>query len=110
MTITSPIHKWSKEFLQEISLLFPFIKGSLTEIRKPCIRPNCSACKRGDKHPAFILTFRKDGKTHCRYVSKAQVSEIRKAIENGRKLEQMMALACEKLLDEFRFLRKMKKK
>ena len=93
-------------FLSAMADLFPCIKGSLTEIRKPCIRPNCPKCKNGDKHPAFILTFRKKGETYCRYISKDQVPAIRKAIANGRKIEEQLACFCERLLKNLRSSRK----
>ena len=100
--------KWHKDFFQTVTNAFPCIKGSIAEIRKPCIRPNCPACKKGDKHPAFILTFRRNGKTHCRYIAKEQVLQIRQAIANGRKIEEQMAAACEKILMDFRLKRKKK--
>ena len=46
-----------RNFLRQLQKLRRAIKGSLAEIRKPCIRPNCPACARGDKHPAFILSL-----------------------------------------------------
>src|ERR1017187_8750855 len=33
-----------KSFLRQLEKLWPAIKGSLSEVRKPCIRPNCAAC------------------------------------------------------------------
>lgn len=39
-----------KHFQDEPLALWPGLKGSLAEGRKPCIRQNCAACARGDKH------------------------------------------------------------
>ena len=81
-----------KQFRQQLATLWPILKGSLSEVRKPCIRPNCPACARGDKHPAFILSFTQKGRRRCMYVPADLVPLLRQGLENGRKLE---ALLCE---------------
>ncbi|MDD5483605.1 MAG: hypothetical protein PHP98_08140 [Kiritimatiellae bacterium] len=43
-------------------------RGSLAEIRKPCIRPGCKACASGKKHPALVYMFMENGRQHCMYV------------------------------------------
>jgi hypothetical protein len=35
-----------QQFLQDLQRLWPAIKGSLAEVRKPCIRRDCPACAR----------------------------------------------------------------
>src|SRR6266571_4768373 len=54
-----------QNFLRRFEKLWPAIKGSLAEVHKPCIRPNCAACARGDKHAAFILSFSDKGRRSC---------------------------------------------
>lgn len=78
-------------FFEEIAAFWPIAKGSLSEVRKPCNRKGCKACAAGIKHPAFIYTYRKDGKLRCLHVRPEFVEQIRQAIENGRKLEQRLA-------------------
>jgi hypothetical protein len=70
--------------------LWPALKGSLAKVYKPCIRKNCAACARGDKHPAWLLSFTDRGRRRCLYVPLALVPEIRKALKNGRKLEALL--------------------
>jgi hypothetical protein len=82
--------------------LWPLAKGSLSEVRKPCIRPNCRACKEGRKHKAFIFSFIKGGKRRCMYVPKGLVPALRKAIANGRKLEKMLVEFGEEMIREYR--------
>jgi len=79
------------QFLQELAALWPAFKGSLTEVRKPCIRPHCPACARGDKHPAFLWTFREQGQRRCLYVPVELVPPLRQGLDNGRRLEARMA-------------------
>lgn len=77
-------------FHNEISELWPLAKGSLSEVRKPCNRKGCKACADGTKHPAFIYTYRDDGKLRCLHVRPEFVEQVRQAIKNGRKLEEML--------------------
>ena len=77
-------------FLAEVEGLWPLAKGSLAEVRKPCIRPTCPACRRGDKHPAFLFTYMEAGRKRCLYVPRALVPALRAALENGRRLEALL--------------------
>lgn len=76
-----------KDFLDELATMWPPFKGSLTQVRKPCIRPQCSACARGDKHPAFLWTFCDQGRRRCLYVPAELVPQVRQGLANGRRLE-----------------------
>ena len=75
------------QFFKELAALWPALKGSLTEVRKPCIRPHCPACARGDKPPAFLWTFTEQGRRRCFYVPAPLVPLLRQGLENGRRLE-----------------------
>jgi hypothetical protein len=77
-------------FLQQLAQLWPAIKGSLAQVRKTCLRPGCKACARGDKHPAFILSFTQGGKRRCMYVPKELVPLLESALRNGRKIETLL--------------------
>jgi len=89
-------------FLDELAGLWPLAKGSLTFVRKPCIRPNCRACKAGRKHQAIFFSFPKDGKRVCRYVPAELAPVLRQALANGRHLEQRLAQLGEALLEAYR--------
>ena len=79
-----------QKFLRQLQRLWPAIKGSLAQVRKPCIRPNCPACARGDKHPAFILSFTDKGRRRCMYVPAKLVPQLRQALSNGKTLEALL--------------------
>jgi hypothetical protein len=98
-TKRSPDHQ---AFLDELADLWPLAKGSLTEVRKPCIRPNCPACKDGRKHKALFFSFPKGGKRVCRYVPADLAPVLRQALANGRRLEQRLAQLGEALLETYR--------
>jgi len=89
-------------FLDELARLWPLAKGSVTEVRKPCIRPGCPACKAGRKHKAIFFSFPKDGRRVCRYVPADLAPVLRQAVANGRRLERRLAGLGEALLEAYR--------
>jgi hypothetical protein len=91
-----------QNFLRQLEKLWPAIKGSLAEVRKPCIRPNCAACARGDKHPAFILSFTDKGRRRCMYVPAELVAQLRQALRNGKTLEARLYQLGPELLRHYR--------
>ena len=88
--------------LEQIQALLPAAKGSVSQIRKPCIRPNCKICKEGRKHLAFILSWHDGKRRRCSYVPNALVPELRKAITNGRRIERLLSQAGEQMVLEAR--------
>jgi hypothetical protein len=91
MRRSSSAHHDSKDlFLQQLTQLWPAIKGSIAQVRKTCLRPGCKACARGDKHPAFILSFTQGGKRRCMYVPKELVPLLERALRNGRQIETLL--------------------
>jgi hypothetical protein len=90
--------KWKKE----IATLWPAAKGSLAKVYKPCIRKNCPACARGDKHPAWLLSFTSQGQRKVMYVPLALVPQIKRAIQNGRKIEKLLYRIAPDLIKHYR--------
>lgn len=91
-----------KLFLKKLLTWWPALKGSLAQVRKPCIRPNCPACARGEKHPNHLLAFTQNGRRRCLYVPKAMVPVLKRALENGRRIEQLLYEMGPALLREYR--------
>jgi hypothetical protein len=89
-------------FLDELGGLWPLAKGCLVEVRKPCIRPNCSACRSGKKHKAMIFSFTQAGKQRCRYVPAALAPLLRQALTNGRRVEQRLVELGSQWLEQHR--------
>jgi hypothetical protein len=89
-------------FRDKLLALWPALKGSLAQVRKPCIRPDCRACARGDKHPNYLLAFTQRGRRRCLYVPKAMVAVLKRALENGRRIEQLLNEMGPALLREYR--------
>ena len=98
----SPESALRQNFLRQLENLWPAIKGSLAQIRKPCIRPHCPACARGDKHPAFILSFTDRGRRRCMYVPAELVPQLQQALRNGKALETLLYQLGPQLLRQHR--------
>ncbi len=81
---------------------WPALKGSLALVYKPCIRPQCPTCASGKKHPNYLLAFTEEGRRRCLYVPSAMVATIKRALNNGRKLEQLLYQMGPVLLEEYR--------
>jgi len=80
-----------ESFLAQIGRLWPAAKGSVAEVRKPCIRAGCKACAEGRKHRAFILAYKEGKRRRCLYVPAERVASLRAAIANGRRIEQLLS-------------------
>ena len=93
---------FQKRFLDQLHALWPALKGSLSEVRKPCIRPNCPACARGDKHPAFFFSCTENGRRRCLYVPADLVPLLQEGLENGRRIEALMTEAGPALVRLYR--------
>jgi hypothetical protein len=86
-------------FMDGLAGMWPLAKGSLAQVRKPCIRPNCPACRSGRKHSAWLFSFTQGGKRRCRYVPAELAPTLRQALDNGRLLERrLVELGVEMLL------------
>ncbi len=81
---------------------WPALKGSLALVHKPCIRPHCRTCASGKKHPNYLLAFSEQGRRRCLYVPAAMVPAIQRALNNGRRIEQLLYQMGPALLEEYR--------
>lgn len=91
-----------QRFLNELAGLWPLAKGSLAEVRKPCIRPACPACRSGQKHKALIFSLAYRGKRRCLYVPRELEEGVRQALSNGRRLEQRLSELGAELIERYR--------
>jgi hypothetical protein len=91
------------KLLTEIRSRWPVARGSLCEVARPCVRPNCSACARGQKHPGFIFSYRgRDGRQRCLYVPRDLVAALKRALASGKWLEQRLVEVGEAMVFEHR--------
>jgi hypothetical protein len=82
--------RWMQE---EAARLRPAILGSLSFRRSPCVHENCPACLSGEQHPSHVLYGRHNGRRFAVYVPEDLVPEVRRAVENGRALQELLVRA-----------------
>ena len=87
--IESPtdVERW---FRAQAAGLWPAALGSLSFRKSPCMRDHCAACARGDQHTSFVLYGRIKGRRIAIYVPDELEGEIRRALDNGRALQNLL--------------------
>jgi len=78
----------------EAARLWPALLGSLSFRRSPCVRKNCPACKSGEQHPSYVLYGRAKGRRVAVYVPEELVPEVRRSLDNGRALQELLQQAA----------------
>jgi hypothetical protein len=74
----------------QASGLWPAILGSLSLRRAPCIRENCKACLSGEQHASYVLYGKEKGRRFTVYVPEDLVPEVRRCLDNGRALQELL--------------------
>jgi hypothetical protein len=77
----------------EAAGLWPAFAGSLSLRRSRCMRKNCPACLSGEQHRSYVLYGRHSGRRFAVYVPEELVSEVRRAVSNGRALQDLLVQA-----------------
>lgn len=87
--IESPmeVQRWFREQAAELG---PAGLGSLTLRHNPCVREHCGACLSGKKHPSHVLYGRTQGRRFSIYVPDELVPEVRRCLDNGLALQELM--------------------
>ena len=86
-TSPSDVQQW---FTKAIGGVWPVATGSLSLRKGPCIRKNCPACAAGKGHSSYAMYVRRGSRRFSIYVPERLVPEVRKAIENGRLLQDLI--------------------
>lgn len=97
--LTLSVHQ---RFWKQLQACWPALKGSLALVHKPCVRPNCPTCASGKKHPNYLLAFSDKGRRRCLYVPRPMVPALKRALSNGRRIEQLLYQMGPALLQEYR--------
>jgi hypothetical protein len=79
--------------LSEAVDLWPAILGSLSLRRSRCGHENCAACLSGEQHLSHVLYSRHNGRRFAVYVPEDLVPQVRRAVENGRALQDLLVQA-----------------
>ncbi len=82
------VQHWLRDQLAD---LLPAGLGCLSVRRRPCIREHCPACLSGEKHPSHFWSGRIQGRPFALYVPEELVPEVRRCLENGRALQDLLS-------------------
>ena len=83
-----PSRRQPRQALFELSSV---LAGSLVKQYVICGKPGCR-CQRGQKHgPLFYLYWKEQGRSRSLYVPREKVGEIRRQIQNYRRLQKELA-------------------
>ena len=78
----------------ETAELLPAVLGSLSLRRSPCIRESCPACLSGEQHSSYVLYGRLKGRRIAIYVPEDLVPEVRRCVDNGHALQELLQQAA----------------
>jgi hypothetical protein len=85
------VERWLRAAAAQLS---PAALGSLSLRRSSCIREHCAACDSGKQHPSYVLTGKSRGRRFCLYVPEELVPQVRRMLENGRALQELLQQAA----------------
>jgi hypothetical protein len=94
---SSDVVRWLQS---EAAGFWPALLGSLSFRRSPCVRENCPACMSGEQHPSYVLYGRQRGRRIAVYVPEELVAEVRRGLDNGRALQELLQQAGPRLKRE----------
>jgi hypothetical protein len=89
----------------QASGLWPAATGSLSLRRASCIRENCKACLSGEGHPSYVLYTRVNGRRVGVHVPEDLVEEVRRCLDNGRALQDLLQEAAPRYLKALKLKR-----
>lgn len=75
--------------LEELGRFGPLIVGSLAEVGVKCGNPNCR-CAKGERHTAYVLTGKTEGRTRTLHVPRGMVEEVGAWVEEHRRLKSLV--------------------
>lgn len=85
------VQRW---FQTHVAGLWPAALGSLSLRRSPCVREHCRACRAGDQHTSHVVYGRVKGRRFALYIPEALVPEVRRGLDHGRALQDLLAQAA----------------
>jgi molybdopterin-guanine dinucleotide biosynthesis protein A len=81
------VGRWFRAAIQRV---WPIAEGSLSLRRSRCIRKKCLACSSGKRHASYVLSGRRGSHRFSIYVPNELAPAVQQAIENGRRLQELM--------------------
>lgn len=80
-------------FSKALQDLWPVASGSLSLRKSPCVRDQCQACLANEGHRSYVLYGKVGNKRFSLYVPERLVPQVRTAIRNGKRLQELISEA-----------------
>ena len=67
-----------------------FLRGSVVLMKRRCNFAGCRKCASGERHPTWVLTLHRKGKTQTVYVGKSRLGEAKRLVGNYRRVKGLL--------------------
>ena len=67
-----------------------FVRGSVVLMKRRCTYPGCRKCAAGERHPTWVLTVSRRGKTQTVYLGERRLARARRMVESYRTLRALI--------------------
>lgn len=79
-----------KLLCKRMATMEEFVRGSVVLMKRRCTYPGCRKCASGERHPTWVLTMSRNGKTHTVYLGKKRLIAAQRMARNYRKLLELI--------------------
>ena len=79
-----------KSLVQKLANVDEFVRGSVVLMKRRCTYPGCRKCAAGERHPTWVLTVSRRGKTHTVYLGERRLARARRMVESYRTLRALI--------------------
>lgn len=76
--------------LRRLASIGDFARGSVVLMKRKCTYPGCRRCASGQRHPTWVLTVSRNGKTKTVYLGKKRLAQAQRLVRNYRTLTEMI--------------------
>jgi hypothetical protein len=79
-----------KSLLEKLANVDEFVRGSVVLMKRRCTYPGCRKCAAGERHPTWVLTVSRHGKTQTVYLGERRLGRARRMVESYRTLRALI--------------------
>jgi hypothetical protein len=81
--------------LRRLATITDIVRGSVVLMKRPCTYPGCRKCASGERHPTWVLTYSRGGKTRTVYLGKGRQAQARRMVAQYRLMTELIEQLCE---------------
>ena len=80
------LERTRERLLGKVAEIREFVRGSVVLMKRRCTYPRCRKCASGERHPTWVLTVSRGGKTQTVYLGTKRLAQAQAMVENYRTL------------------------